>query len=385
MKSGRTLVELATEVQRRAGAKHDYVAKAEAISMETEIQNDFEKLVKGEAQPVQDFHKLLQLNVGGNRFKVNEITHDQIGQYLSIPAAYYDRMRQDQPELLATNINTWLASQVGQKRMVRTLDGNARAFLSDKYRPIENEDLCEAILPILLDGGRFDIVSCEVTDRKLYIKVVDRSVSRKLAETGNHMGDGQHKIVRIAAPAITVSNSEVGQGALSVQVGLYDSFCSNLSFFSARSMKKYHVGARHDIVGDDLVALLSAQTQNLTNAALMSQVQDVVKNAFDPARFNELCDQVDGTTQEKIDQVDVVKMVNLTGKQVGLTEGENKGVLNALIAGGDLTRFGLYNAVTRFAADVESYDRASELERAGAAVVELPQGDWKRLLAQAAA
>jgi hypothetical protein len=390
MKSGKSIVQLATEVQRRAGAKHDYVARTEAIKVETTLEeqaaDDFDRLVKGEPAPKRDFHRLLQLNVGGNRFNVNEITHDQIGGYLQIPAAYYDRMRQEQPELLATNINTWLASQVGQKRMVRTLDGNARAFLSDKYRPIENEDLCEAILPILLDGGRFDIVSCEVTDRKLYIKVVDRTVSRKLAETGNHMGDGQHKIVRIAAPAITVSNSEVGQGALSVQVGLYDSFCSNLAFFGARSMRKYHVGARHDIVGDDLVALLSAQTQNLTNAALMSQVQDVVKNAFDPARFNELCDQVDGTTQDKIETAtDVVKLVNLTGKQVGLTEGENKGVLNALIAGGDLTRFGLYNAVTRYAADVESYDRASELERAGAAVVELPQGDWKRLLAQAAA
>lgn len=365
MKTGRSLVQLAEEIQRQAGAKHDYVAKAEAIAFE---------LVKDE----------LKLKVGAERFGLNEITHDQIGQYLQIPAAYYDRCRQENPELLATNVNTWLGRASGQKRMVRTLDGNARAFLSDKFRPIENEDLAEAVLPILLGDGKFDIVSCEVTERRLYIKVVDHSVTRKLAETGNYFGDGAHKIVRIAAPAITISNSEVGHGALSIQAGLHDSFCSNLAFFAARSMKKYHVGARHDILGDDVVSILSAQTQNLTNAALLSQVQDVVKGAFDPARFNELCDMVDGTVTQKIEKdVDVVKLVNATGKRLGLTEGENKGVLSALIEGADLTRFGLYNAVTRYSQQVDSYDRATELERAGAAVVELPQAEWKQLVALA--
>jgi V8-like Glu-specific endopeptidase len=77
--------------------------------------------------------------------------------------------------------------------------------------------------------------------------------------------------------------------------------------------------------------------------------------------------------------------VNLTGQKIGLTEGEGKGVLNQLIAGGDLTRFGLYNAVTRASSDIESYDRATELERAGAAVVELGKAEWQRLLEQSAA
>ena len=33
--------------------------------------------------------------------------------------------------------------------MVRTLDGHARAFLSDRYRRLDNYDLCEHVLPIL--------------------------------------------------------------------------------------------------------------------------------------------------------------------------------------------------------------------------------------------
>lgn len=48
-----------------------------------------------------------------------------------------------------------------------------------------------------------------------------------------------------------------------------------------------------------------------------------------------------------------------------------------------LSRFGLYNAITRLSQDVESYDRATELERIGAQVIELAKPDWK-VLAEAA-
>ena len=79
----------------------------------------------------------------------------------------------------------------------------------------------------------------------------------------------------------------------------------------------------------------------------------------------------------------MVKVVSLAGRKLGLTEDEGRGVLRHLIEGGELSRFGLYNAITRQSQDVEDYDRATELERVGAAVVELPRGEW-RVLAEAA-
>ena len=57
---------------------------------------------------------------------VGEIAHRQIGSALGIPAKYYDKMRAENPELLAQNVNSWF-TMTPQKRMVRTLDGNARA------------------------------------------------------------------------------------------------------------------------------------------------------------------------------------------------------------------------------------------------------------------
>jgi hypothetical protein len=42
---------------------------------------------------------------------------------------------------------------------------------------------------------------------------------------------------------------------------------------------------------------------------------------------------------------------------IGLSENESGLVLNHLIHSGDLSKFGMLNAVTRTAEDIESYDR----------------------------
>ena len=80
-------------------------------------------------------------------------------------------MRTEQPQLLDRNVNTWLQSD-GDRRMIRTLDGQVRAVLSDRYRRLDNFDLAENVLPILqrLEGARFE--SVELTETKMYLKVI---------------------------------------------------------------------------------------------------------------------------------------------------------------------------------------------------------------------
>lgn len=59
-------------------------------------------------------------------------------------------------------------------------------------------------------------------------------------------------------------------------------------------------------------------------------------------------------------------------------------MLRHLATGGDLSRWGMANALTRFSQDVEDYDRATEFERMGGQVIELPRNDWQAI-AEAAA
>jgi hypothetical protein len=368
MKTGKTLVELAQELERRANNKQDVLAKAPAVEMSVEEDANGE------------FDKLLKLNVKSEKFsgsyKINEYCHNQIGEYCGIPAGYYDRCRNEDPELLVHNVNTWVQRH-NDVRLVRTLDGTARAWLSNSYRPLENEDLASAILPILLDSGDYDLMSMDVTDRRLYIKVVGRAFSRELAKHGASIGDGGHTIVNVVFPAITISNSEVGAGALSIQRGMFNGGCSNLAVFGEKSMRKTHLGVRNDLMPADLLAVMSDDTRRHTDAALWGQVKDVVKAGFDEKHFDALVAQCnDAGKQEFSKDCDIARAIKIAGQKLGINEGEQKGVLQALIKGGDLTRLGLHNAVTRFSQDVDSYDRASELERVGAQVIELPQRDW---------
>jgi hypothetical protein len=289
-------------------------------------------------------------------------------------------MRQERPDLLAANINTWLAAKP-EKRLVRTLDGQVRAFLSDKYRPLDHIDLAEAVLPVL-QHLEVEIVSCAVTDTRLYLKAVDRRITRDIP-TGRRLGEG-HVWFDTLSPAIVISNSEVGAGALSIEAGVWTKLCTNLAIAASRSMKKYHLGGRLDM-GEDLAALLSDRTRELTDAALWAQVRDVVAGAFEQAKFDALVGEMQQTTARRIEG-DPVEVVEVTAKRFDLTDQERGGILNALVEGGDLSQYGLHAAVTRYSQrDDVDYERATTLERLGGQLLDLSPRDWQVLAAGKAA
>ena len=102
---------------------------------------------------------------------------------------------------------------------------------------------------------------------------------------------------------------------------------------------------------------------------------DVVAGAADQVKFNTLIDRISESTEEDIDG-DPVKVVEVVQKKFNLNDVEKSGVMQHLIRGGDLTQYGLSNAVTAMSQDVEDYDRASDLERLGGQIIELPKSDW---------
>ena len=88
MKYGRSLQELAIELDRQAKVKKDYVATAGAMQM-TAVNENFD------------------LVIGNTPFQLNENAHRQLGLQLKIPAPYYERMRAENPGLLMANVNGW--------------------------------------------------------------------------------------------------------------------------------------------------------------------------------------------------------------------------------------------------------------------------------------
>ena len=99
--------------------------------------------------------------------------------------------------------------------MLRTLDGSARAYLSNRYRRIDNIDIAGVTLPIL--GGLPDIrfESCQITESRMYIKAVNPRLQAEVSP-----GD-------IVQAGVIISNSEVGLGSVSIQPLIYRLVCSN--------------------------------------------------------------------------------------------------------------------------------------------------------------
>lgn len=367
MKTGLTLTQLAQEIERQAATKKDYVVGTDNIEMA--VPNQF----PGQPEPTPGLVLAGRENIG-----INDLAHGQIATHADIPAKYYERMRREAPALLATNVNQWFRQQPA-KRLVRTLDGNARAFLSDRYRPLENVELAEAVLPALLDLD-VEIMSAQVTETRLYIKAVHRAIRKDMPVAAKNAGwgDGSHHIFRTQSPGIVISNSEVGCGALSVETSVFDHVCTNLAVFSQHSMRKYHTGAKHGLLTDDVMHLLSDETRRLTDQAVWAQVGDIVRGAFDEAKFAARVDEIAGLAECKIEG-DPLKAVEFTARRFGINQTEQTSVLRHLIEGGDLSAYGVYNAVTRTAQDMESYDRATEFEKIGGRLIDLAKDDWREI------
>jgi hypothetical protein len=149
------------------------------------------------------------------------------------------------------------------------------------------------------------------------------------------------------------------------------------------AVRKAHLGrsgTRGADVIEDAREYFRDETRAADDRAFFLKVADAVRAMFDPARFAARLDQYRDASARRI-EADPVRVVDATAKRLALTDGEKTSVLQHLIRGGDLSAWGLANAVTRTAEDAADYDRATELETAGGRVIELAPADWKALAA----
>ena len=126
MKQGRALAEVLAQLLYEDSMKRDFIAPAQAL----QVSPDGESII-------MSFTGTNEQEVLG----MTDLFHRQVGSALNIPAKYYDMMRTQKPQLLAENVNAWLGDR-DQSYMIRSMDFGrgrvARAFLSDRYRRIDN-------------------------------------------------------------------------------------------------------------------------------------------------------------------------------------------------------------------------------------------------------
>ncbi len=350
MKTGKTLTELAIELDRQQNAKRDFLADSRKLFMNFET-NDIEIKIGD-----KDFEY--------ESFPVRQNAHRQIADWSGIPQKYYDRMPVD---LRAVNVNHWMKNDSSQ-RMVRTMDGEVRAFMSDRYRVLDNLDLAEAVLPILQTVPEMQIVSTELTESRMYIKALFPRIEGEVS-VGDPVQSG-----------VVISNSEIGKGSLRVEPLVYRLICLN-GMISSFAQRRYHIGKAAG-EEDNASEIYSDETKIADDMAFWMKVQDTVKASVEQSSFDKIVEEMRRTKGMKM-EADPVTVVERVQKHFTFNDSESSSILTHLIEGGDLTGYGLLNAITRTSQDLEDYDRATEFERMGGKVIELDQSQWRELSAAA--
>lgn len=356
MKQHLTLEAFATEVTRRAEAKVDYVIPTEFIKM-TPDANQIELADGGDLKQTFDLTDWCENQIAAALFPSNK------GK-VSMPVRTYRYMKATEPDLLADLVNGYFKRR-SRNRMLRTLDGKARSWHSDGYQRLDDKQFVETALPSML--SRYpdaQVVSCAITETNTYLNMVTPQLEKEV-QVGDLVQFGLH-----------YSNSEVGAGQLEAGLLAYQLRCLNGMKSQEHLFGARHFGQRHG--QRNLREIFKLDTKLAEGKATLLKLRDFCDDALNEDRINSHIRTMKGLTEIEI--ASPRKAVKVLAKEEGLTEGEADSILAHLIKGGELTAWGLQNAVTAAAQDYRvSVQRGNELEALGGKMLDLSRKEYRVL------
>lgn len=351
MRTELTLPELDAQIKDRGTRKKDMIVDTRLLDLEH--------------APDQPLHWTLNVK-DGDGYSVTDHTHGQIAARHGIPWSYYKLMRDDQPSMLEFNVNEWLKRKP-QKRMLRTLDSTARAYLSDSYARMDDDVFAEVVLQAMADVPGMKVVSTAITEERTHIKIVSEKIEREV------------KLNDPVQFGLAFANSEIGLGRLSGSLLVYKLSCLNGAVSPDDAFAATHLGKRQ---GADHEGVYAMDTVAADAKATILKLRDYAKELLSERRIDAVVAKMKGLMG--IPLASPAEAVQVLGKSHSLTDDERGSILTHLIKGGDPTMWGLMNAVTASAQDPGlTYTRATELEQIGGRIMTLPATSY-RVLAEAA-
>lgn len=329
MKKGfESLADLASRVEQMDAVKEDYIASSNRMSLHD--------------KKVLDVH-------GIGTFQLNELAEGQLANKLGIPKQYYDRVGEF-PGLRETNVNTLLNADP-RKRMVRTMEGTARAFLSDSYKPMDNLPILTGVLQAL-DGSEhrnnIQVRSSNMTDQKMYLQISFPAL-RGAVVPGDDVEYG-----------ICITNSETGCGSVDVSSMIWRLVCSN-GMVTSSVMKKRHVGRRAE--NSDDYSIYRNDTIMADINAFRLKFRDVMAATITDLAFRQQLNLLREAAGDMVERPETA-VKNVT-KHYSLADTDSELILSNMVHEGNLNRYGIANGITALAHRIENPDRQFEVERIG--------------------
>lgn len=295
-------------------------------------------------------------------FSLNEVAHGQLADKLDIPRKYYNKIS-GYDGLREQNVNT-LLSTAKSKYTIRTIENTARAVLSDKYLPVDNYLVMKEVLPVFKKFPEIQIKTSVLTDRKMYLQAFFPHTQKDIVP-----GDAVQY-------GITLTNSEVGLGAVRVESTVHRLVCSN-GMIGKSIVNKNHVGRR--IEESENMDLFRRETIQADLKAFCMKLTDLIEYNLDMAQVEALYAPLREAAGMMV--VNPEETVQKITKRFDLREMEAQHVLRNMFKEDNISKYGIINGITNASHITENPDRQYELERIGNAVLDLPRSQWEVLSA----
>ena len=371
--SQNTLSELLARVQEQSARKQDIIADTSAIQVQTtsssidEAGNPWSRtsvILEGDGgAPTQIYH-------------ANSVAFDQMVTKAGIDVRTGRRLQSQYPDVLDHALNR-IHQQEPRKAMLRCFEGNGagvlRAVVSDKFKTFDNPDLLEAAIPVLMDSeAQWQVVSADITDKRLYARFKSLAITGEGAAVGDAMAQG-----------VSISNSETGHGSVSIAQIVWTLACLNGMQTANKNRTAHLTSSRAD---GDTWALLTDESKRLDNRALSSKVADVTAAYSSREMFETVLEQFKKASGDIVEggMAAAQPAVETLGGILKLSKAETSSVLDGLMQtiqqdgyrGNPLSRATLVNAVTAAAHSADA-DSVNDWQALGGKVLDLPHNQWQ--------
>lgn len=279
-----------------------------------------------------------------------------------VPETFVNRMLEKPygAELICENLNTIFSKEEPSRFLVRSVDGQVRGVLSDTYRRMDSRPILDAFATTCKELGAVPVEGVG-GDLRFSIKAL---LPQVYVAGGKKRGSEE-----VFCFGASLSNSDFGCGALSLQFFLWRIWCSNTAT-REDSLRRVHLGKR---LGEEII--YSDETYQADTKTMVLAVRDHVKGVLAPPKIEEALEMINTALETTIEpkaffeRGGELERLKLNKSEIEKArEAFNNGGVEMLPRGNNVAR--VSQALAWIAQEADSAERRLELERMAGQLME---------------
>jgi len=291
-------------------------------------------------------HKGVAVVIGEDAYVPSDYALGQLAAKANVPSRYLKELAEGsewRQELAAHVLNEHYGHVEEERVLVRSVGGQMRGWLSDKYRRLDSRPLVDALVREAQAVGALPIGG-SATETRTALKIIHPEILEPTA--------GEFVVV-----GGEWSNSDYGNGVHGFRAFLLRVACLN-GATTENVLRQVHLGGK---LADNIE--FSDRTYRLDTAASVSALQDVVRGVLGPAGRNRIVEQIRKANEQEYSK----RQLQTATKD--LTKAQQKAVVEAFagedvinLPGGE-TAWRASNAISWVARHTEDPEVRLDLER----------------------